>query len=114
MKKETKIKLKEKLHRFVQEDLGFIAIGTVAGLGVFGYFGAIANNYRIKKAEKNLANLTAAMNQHAEAINFNADVLENNARCGMQDRSRIEALERQQNLLMEKALRETKGEGVLQ
>lgn len=113
MKKETKIRLKAKWERFVHEDLGCIAAGVIAGCGIIGYFGAIANNVRIKKAERRLAGLTAAVNQHAEAINFNADVLENNARCGMHDRSRIEALERQQNLLMEQALRETKGEGVL-
>lgn len=95
MKQETKLKWRMRYEKVKAE-----APVVIATFGVVGYVVALVNNAKMKKTQKTL--------------NEVIDVVNNNARCGRYDRSRIEALERQNSLLLERALAETKGEGVLQ
>jgi TolA-binding protein len=113
MKEKTKMKLQRVWISFKQSVYEYapsIAIGSGLGMLIGGYFGTIANSHQIGKMNKRL-------DTHEKVINHNADVVQQHASVGnamiartnkMQEE--IEELQRQNNLLMEKALRETKGD----
>lgn len=112
MKEKTKMKLERgwlKFKNFVSEYGTPIGLGTVSGMILGGYLGAIENSRQIRKVNKRL-------NTHEKVINYNAGVLNQHADAGnelaaqtakMQEE--IEELQRRNGLLMENALRETKG-----
>lgn len=95
MKQETKDRLRFKARRakeVVAEGLPWL----IPLFGILGYLGAIKNHNDICRLEGEIK----------EAGN----IINNNAQCQMDDRSRLNDLERQNNLLMERALLFT-GEG---
>ena len=83
--------------------LPWLGAGVGTGMLIGGYFGAIENGNQIRKINKRLDNHSRVISQHAHAGNQLVAVCEDQER-------KIEDLERQQRLLMEQALRATKGE----
>ena len=101
MKQQTKIKLKV-LWEKVKGALVPIGIGSGIGMILGGYFGAIVNAKSIERLEQRTDRIE-------NVVNHNADAQENNLRIQIEDHDKLEELIRQNNLLMEKALQETKG-----
>lgn len=101
MRRETKEKIKTGWYRFKNwagEWLPPIAVGGVIGAAVTGYIGAIENNIKINRLSKRVDRHGELIDQHADAGNAWAE------QC-MEDRERIEELERRQALLMEQSLK---------
>lgn len=96
-KPETKAKIKIKLKRVGEELVGYLP-WIAGGMLIGGYIGAIKNSNDIQKINNRLSN--------------DEDIIDNNARASKYDRGRIEVLERQNNLLMEKALSITEGRSI--
>lgn len=110
MKPETRMKIRRKLmpvKNFIREWAPPIAIGLAGGMLIGGYVGTIDNSIQIGKINKRL-------DTHAKVINGNADALEgrtNYLKTHQEElEKKVEELQRQNNLLLEKALRETNGE----
>lgn len=105
MKNETKIRIKTGWYKFtrtVAEMAPWLAIGTVGGMIVGGYAGAIQNSQQIGRINKRLQRHGELINQHADAGN---DLV---AKC-REDHERLEELEKRQALLMKQALRQVEG-----
>lgn len=105
MRRETKERIKTGWYRFcsgVKELAPWFALGSVGGMIVGGYVGAIENGKQIIRINKRL-------DGHEQVINYNADVVDHNAEQSRKDRERIEELERRQALLMEQSLKEIAG-----
>lgn len=104
MKQETKDKIQRKwmqAKQVVKEWAPWIGIGAILGCSVGGYVGAIDNSIEIGKINKKLK-------RHAEVIDHNADCLDQRTN-DLRDRNealeeQVAELQRQNNLLMEKAL----------
>ena len=91
MKESTKAKLKVKwgkAKRFVKDHAGTIFLGATSAAAWSGWS-------RANKLQKEVNDL--------------GDVVNNNARCARYDRQRIEHLQEQNMLLMERALKMTEG-----
>ena len=102
MKQQTKTKLRV----FWEKTKGaLIPIGIGSGIGMIigGYFGAIFNAKSIEQLEQRTDMIE-------NVVNHNADAQANNLKIQIEDHDKLEELIRQNNLLMEKALQETKGE----
>lgn len=105
MKNETKLRIKTGWYRFTEtmkEMAPWLAIGSVGGMIIGGYTGAIKNGRQIDRINKRLDQHSEAINQHADAGNALV------AKC-REDHERLEEMEKRQALLMEQALRETDG-----
>lgn len=87
-------RVKIKAKHIGNELLSFVP-WIAGGMLIGGYFGAIKNGSDIQKINKRL--------------DRNIEIVDNNAACSKYDRRRIDDLERQTNLLMEKAMAITEG-----
>lgn len=113
MKQETKMKCQRAWMRFKQEvkEIAPCAIlGSGIGMLIGGYFGTIENSKQIRKTNQKLAAVAQHVDYHSDILNQHADA--GNACVAREDKmeQEIEELRRQNNILMEKALQNTKGE----
>lgn len=105
MKQETRAKLSMawiKIKKVTRDWAPAVGIGGGLGMLIGGYFGAIKNHSDIQKLEKRHEHLVGTVNQHADAGNALVDRVN-------EEKQRIEELQRQNALLMEKALHLTEG-----
>lgn len=86
----------------IKELLPWVAFGTVGGMIVGGWVGAIDNSTKINRLAKRVDRHSELINQHADAGNSLAERT-------WEDHQKIEEIERRQALLMEQALRNTEG-----
>ena len=99
MTESTKAKIKVKwgkVKKFISDYWFPIFGGATVGAAWGGYRMGFANAKSISKV--------------SERLEATVEVVENNARCQQYDRDQLHELQRQQALLMEKALKETEGE----
>ena len=94
--RKEKVKVKwGKVKTFVHDYWFPLFGGMTVGAAWGGYKMGFANAKQINKV--------------SDRLEATVEVVENNARCQQYDRNRLEELQRQQNLLMERALKETEG-----
>ena len=106
IKPETKAKVKQRAKKVGNAIISWapwLAIGTTISAAWLGCCETIHNSSEIKKIYR-------LIDQHAHAGNNLLEVVNNNVDAAEEDRKRIEELEKENRILMEKALRETNGD----
>lgn len=113
MKQETKMKWQRAWMRFkeeVKEIAPCAILGGGIGMLIGGYVGTIENSKQIGTINKRLALHERVINNHADILDQHADAGNKLADREHQMEEEVKELQRRNNLLMEKALQNTKGE----
>ena len=92
----------------IREMLPSIAVGTGLGMIVGGYFGSIANGIAIKKQQRQINSLGTELRGLEDTFNNNVTVYNSFVDWTHEN---VGKLQSQNNVLLERALKETEGKG---